>query len=327
LNLAVLRQRADREGIEPDPLDRRPPPSLAEESDNGRREQQPHKARPGDNGFMPDEQPVQEPPTAAIDHGDVEIISKVQQFSFVEGWYELTAESHFWFQWRLAALLRQLTRLGIPLTAPFSVLEIGGGTGVLRSQIERSTRWRVDMTDLDMEALKRSKPGRGRIMYYDICEERDRFLQAYDVVVLFDVLEHIPHTQPFLRSVVRHIKPNGLLLINVPALSLLYSKYDETVGHVRRFNKKTLADEVSPFNLEIQDLRYWGMTMVPLLAARKLALKMLTNGQDRRVVSCGFKPPNPLVHSVLRAMMRLETTLLSEPPLGSSVLMAARKVQ
>ena len=58
------------------------------------------------------------------------------------------------------------------------------------------------------------------------------------MVVLFDVLEHIPDTQPFLSSVIRHIKLNGFLLINVPALQTLYSKYDETVGHVRRYNKR-----------------------------------------------------------------------------------------
>jgi 2-polyprenyl-3-methyl-5-hydroxy-6-metoxy-1,4-benzoquinol methylase len=43
----------------------------------------------------------------------------------------------------------------------------------------------------------------------DICEEREPFVEAYDIAVLFDVLEHIPHTQPFLSSVIRHIKPNG----------------------------------------------------------------------------------------------------------------------
>ena len=141
---------------------------------------------------------------------------KYPRILIVEGWYELTADSHFWFQWRLTALLGQLMRLGIPLTEPFKVLEVGGGTGVLRSQLERSTQWCVDMIDLDLSALAHAKPGCSRIMYYDICEEREPFVEAYDIVVLLDVL-HIPHTQPFLSSVIRHIKPNGFLLINVPA--------------------------------------------------------------------------------------------------------------
>ena len=265
-------------------------------------------------------------PNPAEDYQNIEVISKLREFSFVEGWYDLTADSHFWFQWRLAALLNLLKRLGIPLTAEFRTLEIGGGTGVLRSQIERSTQWHVDMTDLDIDALSRCKPGRGRTMYYDICEERDSFIEAYDVLLLFDVLEHIPDTQPFLSSVLRHLKPNGLLLINVPALQSLYSKYDETVGHQRRYNTKTLSAEFSRFNVEIQALCYWGMTMVPLLALRKLVLGALGTVQERQTVSCGFEPPHPTVHSVLRAMMRIETALLSKPPFGSSVLMVGRKL-
>jgi SAM-dependent methyltransferase len=275
---------------------------------------------------MREEEPAPTTPTPAKDYGHVEMISNIREFSFVEGWYELTADSHFWFQWRLTALLKQLMRLGIPLTEPFKVLEVGGGTGVLRSQLERSTQWCVDMIDLDLSALAHVKPGCGRIMYYDICEEREPFVEAYDIVVLFDVLEHIPNTQPFLSSVIRHIKLNGFLLINVPALQTLYSKYDETVGHVRRYNKKTLLAELSRFNIEVQDLCYWGMTMVPVLFLRKLVLKMLSNRQERRTVSCGFEPPNPLVHSILRTAMRIETACLSKPPLGSSVLMIGRKV-
>ena len=265
-------------------------------------------------------------PMPSKDYEHVEIISHIQEFSFVEGWYELTADSHFWFQWRLTALLGQLRRLGISLTEPLKILEVGGDTGVLRSQIERSTQWCVDMVELDLSALAHAKLGRGRVMYYDICEEREPFVETYDIVVLFDVLEHIPHTQPFLSSVIRHIKPNGFLLINVPALQTLYSKYDETVGHVRKYNQKTLLAEFSHFNIEVQDLCYWGMTMVPVLVLRKLVLKMLSNRQERRTVSYGFEPPHPLVHSMLRAAMRTETALLSKPPLGSSILMIGRKL-
>jgi 2-polyprenyl-3-methyl-5-hydroxy-6-metoxy-1,4-benzoquinol methylase len=155
---------------------------------------------------MQEEEPAPAIPTPAKDYGHVEMISNIREFSFVEGWYELTADSHFWFQWRLAALLKQLMRLEIPLTEPFKVLEVGGGTGVLRSQLERSTQWCVDMIDLDLSALVHAQPGGGRIMYYDICEEREPFVEAYDMVMLFDVLEHIPNTQPFLSSVIRHIK-------------------------------------------------------------------------------------------------------------------------
>jgi 2-polyprenyl-3-methyl-5-hydroxy-6-metoxy-1,4-benzoquinol methylase len=257
---------------------------------------------------------------------NVEIISTSPSHSFAGEWYDFATESHFWFQWRLAVLLGSLRRLGLAKEEKLNVLEIGCGTGALRAQLESATNWTVHGTDLDKSALARMKPGRGRTMYYDICEERKPFLEAYDVVILFDVLEHIQDTQPFLTSVLRHLKPKGLLLINVPALQTLYSNYDETVGHVRRYNKKTLRKEFRSFNLKIEDLVYWGFSMVPVLALRKALLGILAKQSSAQKIECGMKPPNPLVHGVLRLIMRAETAVMSKPPIGTSLLMVGRKL-
>ena len=257
---------------------------------------------------------------------NVEIISTSPSHSFAGEWYDFATESHFWFQWRLAVLLESLRRLGLAKGEKLNVLEVGCGTGALRDQLESATNWTVHGTDLDKSALSRVKPGRGRTMYYDICEERKPFLEAYDIVILFDVLEHIQNTQPFLASLLRHLKPNGLLLINVPALQSLYSIYDETVGHVRRYNKKTLAEEVRAFNVRVEDLVYWGFTMVPLLGLRKMLLRILAKKSSAQKIECGMKPPSPFVHRILRTIMRSETAVVSNPPIGTSLLMAVRKL-
>src|SRR5262249_1718375 len=186
---------------------------------------------------------------------DVELVSQPQAFSFIEEWYEYNSESHVWFQWRLTSLLKQLRDVGISLEEPYKVLEIGSGIGVLRTQVESATDWIVDITDLDLNALRQAKPGRGRKMYYDIFEQKEEYLEAYDLVVLFDVLEHVKDTQPFLTALFRHLKPQGHLLINVPALQSLYSHYDEIVGHVRRYNRRTLAAEFNQHNVKIEDIR------------------------------------------------------------------------
>lgn len=266
-------------------------------------------------------------PQATRCSGNVEVISQSQEHSFVDEWYEFATESHFWFQWRLTALLQSLKRLGVSLEEQLRVLEVGCGTGALRAQVESVTNWTIDGTDLDLGALSRAKPGRGKMMYYDICEEREPYLEAYDIVILFDVLEHIHDTQLFLSSLLRHLKPQGFLLLNVPALQTLYSNYDEIVGHVRRYNKKTLSDEFKNFDVVIEDLCYWGLSMVPMLVLRKLMLQLLAKRPPAQRIECGFNPPNALVHSVLRMIMRAETGVLSRPPVGTSLLMIGKKLR
>jgi 2-polyprenyl-3-methyl-5-hydroxy-6-metoxy-1,4-benzoquinol methylase len=266
---------------------------------------------------------VTEPVEAQQDR--VEMVSAPRRTTFedAEEWYDFASPDHFWFQWRLAAICRLLTDLGVPMNQPARVLDVGCGTGVLCSQLEAATPWTVDGADLNLGALRSVPRGRGAIRYYDVEEQSESFVDSYDVVTLCDVIEHIDDTRPFVEAVSRHLKPGGLLLVSVPALPGLYSPYDEAAGHVRRYTTKTLAAECEGLPLDVLDVRYWGLSMVPLLWLRKFWVKP---GQgDASVLQEGFVPPGDLVHAMLRGVMRLETGLLKRPFLGTSVLMAARR--
>jgi 2-polyprenyl-3-methyl-5-hydroxy-6-metoxy-1,4-benzoquinol methylase len=253
----------------------------------------------------------------------IDIISRVQEIQFPSEWYGMINLHHFWFQWRLAAALNQIRESGIPVDENLRVLEVGAGTGVLRDQLEAATRWTVDITELNLEALRAARPGRGRSLYYDILEERESFVESYDVIVLYDLVEHIPDTHSFLRAALRHLKPGGYLLINVPALQSLFSTYDTVAGHLRRYDRESLRGELHGTDVTVLDVRYWGLTLVPLLVARKVLLALRPPTPD--VIRSGFVPPGPLVHAALRVLMRVETAVIRRPPLGTSVLLSGRK--
>ena len=263
------------------------------------------------------------------DFTGIEVISNAKTISFADEWYEYTSESHFWFQWRFKVMLQQIKELDLPINKKLKVLEVGSGTGLLRKQVESVTSWIIDGADLNIEALLQAKQGRGKNILYDVFDESELLLEAYEIVILFDVLEHIKETKPFIKSVLRHIKPGGLLLINVPAFQSFYSSFDEVMGHFRRYNKKSLIDEFKDFNLEVVDIRYWGLSMLLLLVLRK-ALMMALKLKKADTVRLGFNFPGPLAsffQNSLRAIMYLETTVFSAPPLGTSILMASRKLK
>lgn len=252
----------------------------------------------------------------------VEIVSAVSEVDFPDEWYGLTAESHFWFQWRLGAALRQFDAVGLSVHTPLHGLEIGSGTGILRDQLEGASAWTIDITDLSLTALRASRPGRGRTLYYDILERREAFREAYDFVILYDVLEHVADTRPFVEATLFHLRPGGFLLLNVPALQALHGAYDVAAGHHRRYDRRTLAAEFEGTGLEVRDLRYWGFLLLPLLLLR-------TAVQGRRhatpeTIRAGFRPPGALVHSALRALMRVELGL-GVSPLGTSLLLSGQK--
>ena len=270
--------------------------------------------------------PQMRPAPAARQAGHVEVLTPLKQHNFVDAFYELSSESHFWYRWRFEALMRQLRSLELPQNAPWRVLDVGSGKGVLRDQLMKGTDWTVDITDLHYDALTQARPSRGRTLYYDILERKTELKESYDAVIIFDVLEHIESTPEFIDALLFHLKKGGLLLVNVPALMSLYSRFDEIQGHFRRYRKSTLASEFDPFDLEIKDLRYWGLSNVPLLWLRRAWLNFFGSGKsDDEVFRAGFTPPMKLANSLFLSLMKAELALLPKPPAGTSVLLAAKK--
>jgi SAM-dependent methyltransferase len=248
----------------------------------------------------------------------IEQLSIAPEVGFPGDWYDLNSADHFWFQWRIDAALRQFRDCGLATGAPLRVLDVGGGRGVLRDQVEARTSWIVDLVELNQAALASAAPGRGRHLYYDVRDVRPDLRGAYDAAILYDVIEHVEDPRGLLDAVACHLKPGGLLLLNVPALQGLFSAFDVAAGHYRRYDRRTLREEVAGF--ELLDLRYWGLALVPMLFVRKLLLRAPTGETIRR----GFGPPGALSGFCLRTIAAVETTLLPRAPVGTSLLAIAR---
>ena len=253
----------------------------------------------------------------------IEFVTQVRAITFPTEWYEANTEDHFWFQWRAWAANSLIARVGVPTDLELTALDLGCGTGITCRQLSRTTKWIFDGSDLNIEALTRCNSGLRRVLYYDILDKNREFRERYDVIILFDVIEHIEHTQPFLGAAFFHLKPGGLAIVNVPALMTLFGRYDTAAGHYRRYNRETLEAEFASLNVTVVDQMYWGFTMVPLLFLRKQLLTGLTS--EDQAIRTGFLPPSPVVHWLLRAAMTVETRFLKCPPLGSSVISAIRK--
>lgn len=254
---------------------------------------------------------------------NIEIISPGKAQEFIDHWYDLADASHFWMRWRLHAFINQLTHLNIRLENPYRGIEIGCGRGVLKAQLEEKAAWAIDGVELDLSALKANPKGRGKLFLYDVFEKNKQFAAQYDFLILFDVLEHIQNPGEFLNACLFHLKPNGYLFINVPALQLYWSAYDIAAGHVRRYNKAALSAELGTACCQLLDIRYWGFCLQPLLLLRKLTTSAKQKTDD--IIQKGFKPPMPFINKIFVALMHLESFSLKNPPSGTSILAIAQK--
>jgi SAM-dependent methyltransferase len=244
-------------------------------------------------------------------------------FQAAAEWYDCARAEHFWFAWRLAALRALWRRCGLEEGAPLAVFDVGCGAGVLADQVEGCTAWRVDGADLNLPALQRCRPRRGETFYYDITERRAPCREAYDVLLLADILEHIEEPEAFLRAALWHLRPGGWVLLNVPAGPALYSGYDRAAGHRRRYTATGLRAATAPLGLEEVRCRAWGLSLLPVAALRTLWFAVRPPRAE--VMRRGLEPPGRLCHRLLHALRRLETALLPLGPCGTSLVLAGRK--
>lgn len=253
----------------------------------------------------------------------IEFLTDGRPVGFPDEWYAANSEEHFWFEWRARTARALIERVGLPVQEPLRGIDIGCGTGITSQQLQRITAWTFDGADLNVDALSRCDVGGGRLLYYDILEQRQELREQYDVAILFDVLEHIEETLPFLQAVFFHLKPGGVALVNVPALMPLFSVYDAAVGHFRRYTPRTLTEAFAQLDVTIVESVYWGFSMVPLLWLRKQILRGQIDAAH--TIKTGMHPPSAMAHRLLKAAMTLETAVLTRPPIGSSVMAAIRK--
>ncbi|MFA5343057.1 MAG: class I SAM-dependent methyltransferase [Kiritimatiellia bacterium] len=110
---------------------------------------------------------------------------------------------------------------------------------------------------------------------------------VFDFVLCCHVIEHVPDDAAFLKKILFAMRPNGHLLLMAPTLySSLYRvhklftgnfAWDKEVGHLRRYDRKTLPDLVEKAGFKIDSisffdsvLREWFIILKPLRWTQKI---------------------------------------------------------
>jgi SAM-dependent methyltransferase len=135
-----------------------------------------------------------------------------------------------------------IVRLLAARTGTHSILEIGAGGGALGSRLAERYEYVGLEPDADSFATASRRldasPGAGTVL--TIPAEDYRPDRLFDVVAAFEVLEHIEDDVGALLSWHRFLKPNGSVLLSVPAWRSKWGALDEKAGHVRRYDPSDL---------------------------------------------------------------------------------------
>lgn len=100
---------------------------------------------------------------------------------------------------------------------------------------------------------------------------------AKDLVCAFDVLEHIEDDDVAIAQWVSWLRPDGLLMLSVPAHRKRWNAGDEWAGHWRRYDKKDLTNLLHNHDLSIIHFECYGFPLGNLteLIGSKLYQRLL----------------------------------------------------
>lgn len=91
----------------------------------------------------------------------------------------------------------------------------------------------------------------------ECCEHIDHLPELeFDLVISSNVLEHIDDDVGTLQAIRRRLKPGGVAAFWVPALPMLWSEFDNRVGHRRRYTVQSLQQVFKAAGFKVVDAKY-----------------------------------------------------------------------
>jgi SAM-dependent methyltransferase len=217
-------------------------------------------------------------------------------------------DHHWWYRERRALLARELRRLGRPGRAADLGAAGGGNTRVLLRH-----GWQAVAFDYSLPAVQVARD-RGVPAAQLDARQLPVASGSLDLLTAFDVLEHIEEDYLVAAEIARTVRPGGTVLIAVPCDMALWSSHDESVGHVRRYTRESLADLMQKADLAIERIWSWNVLLRPVVAIHRKSLK----GSDLGGV-------NPVLNAALTSVIVAERFLPVHSLPGVSLMLRASR--
>lgn len=216
-------------------------------------------------------------------------------------------DTHWWYRERRELLARQIREI-----PPGRALDIGAAAGG-NTRVLRDGGWGATALEYSEDGAQLARERGLPVIRADALALP--FPDAsLNLVVAFDVLEHIVDDDRAVQEICRVLRPGSTALIAVPADPKLWSAHDEAVGHVRRYTRASLVALFEHNGMTVEEIGSWNVLLRPVAAWHRRK----STGSDLDAVS-------PILNFGLRIVMIIERYLPVTSLPGVSLMLRARR--
>jgi len=144
-------------------------------------------------------------------------------------------ERHWWFVAR-RQILRDVIHAVLPPSKQTTIVDVGCGTGANLAAL--ADDYRCIGIDNSADAIRLARARFPAVHFVEGYAPADlgSEMHAARLVLLTDVLEHVPDDFALLSDLLAASSQGTYFLVTVPANPALWSKHDESFGHYRRYD-------------------------------------------------------------------------------------------
>lgn len=229
-------------------------------------------------------------------------------------------DDHWWFVGRRSIVKRVLGLLDLPRMP--SVLDAGCGTGGTLPML--SGLGKVVGLELDDGAAQVAITRHaGKLCRGGLPHDMPFSEQTFDLIVLLDVLEHIDDDLSAMMTVKNLLRPNGYLILTVPAFPFLWSQHDEGSHHKRRYQASSLARLIQEAGLQAEYITFFNTLLFPAATLVRLARRLIPPNE----IASDLRLPRPWLNKLLQAIFSSERHFMgwARLPFGVSLLAIVRR--
>ncbi len=236
-------------------------------------------------------------------------------------------ENTFWWHQHLFDKVYKEISKHFPHNTFTRILDCGCGTGGMMAYLKLKGYQNLSGFDNSPTAVEICKR-KGLNVIHGNLEDLEKIFSdiEFDVIIALDSLYFLDDGKKlsFMQQIRKKASQKGIMIINLPAFSILRGNHDRIAQIPYRFTKHIFQNKFSISNDNIIRKTYWPFMLSPIILIVRLIQKLQLKLNPNMEVKSDVSATPPLINSIFKLLCNFENYILKTTFFGSSLFAVIR---